>query len=623
MNMSRSYHESVEEMYKIVKESGLTNVFDRYEKQKNKCIFCMQGLSCQLCSMGPCRIMKNTEYGACGIDANAMAMRNMLHRHILGASAYTHHAIEAIKTLKAVAENKSKMFDIKDKEKLIWFAKKLGIKTEGRDIKEIAMDVANFIWEDLHRYSQEESKLVEIFAPEKRKRIWKELGIFPGGVLHEILDAATSSMTNIDTNYISLAKKGMRLAIATCLACQLPLEIIQDILFGTPKPHEAYVDLGIIDPEYVNIAVNGHEPFVAFALLEYIKREDVQEAARKVGAKGVRIIGSIETGQEMIQRIGDKNFSGLVGNWIFQEFLLATGAIDVFATDMNCTLPSLKEYADKYNFEIIPVNRLVRLRGVDSGLDYKPENIEEIVREIVNRAIENFKRRKKNSYKIPDKKKKIIAGFSIEVIEGVLDKVLDYIVKGDIKGIVALVSCTTLRNGPHDYNTVTLAKELIKRNILILSMGCGNAALQVSGLTSLEAINLAGNGLRKACNELKIPPVLSFGTCTDTGRVAYLARIVADKLNVDIPDLPVVASAPEYMEQKATIDAIFAIAYGLTVHVSPIPPVTGAKDLVKLLTEDVERLTGGKLILEDNPIKAAEIIENVIVEKRKRLNLST
>ncbi len=571
--------------------------------------------------MGPCRIMKDAEYGACGIDANAMAMRNMLHRHIMGASAYTHHAIEAIKTLKVVAEGKSKIFEIRDKDKLIWLAKKLGIKTEGKDIKEIAIDVANFIWEDLHRDSQEESKLVEVFAPEKRKKIWKELGIFPGGVLHEILDSATSSMTNIDSNYISLAKKGMRLAIATCFASQLSLEIIQDILFGTPRPHEAYVDLGIVDPEYVNIAVNGHEPFVAFALLEYIKREDIQEAARKTGAKGIRIIGSIETGQELLQRVNNERFSGLVGNWIFQEFLLATGAIDVFVVDMNCTLPSLKEYADKYNVKIIPVNRLVRLRGIDDGLEYKPENVEDIVKEIVNKAIENFKNRKKNSYNIPNKKKRIFAGFSIEVIESVLDKILEHIVKGDIKGIVALVSCTTLRNGPHDYNTVTLAKELIKRNILILSMGCGNAALQVAGLTSLDAINLAGEGLKKVCNEMKIPPVLSFGTCTDTGRVAYLARIVADKLNVDIPDLPIVASAPEYMEQKATIDAIFAIAYGLTVHVSPIPPISGAKDLVKLLTEDVEKILGGRIILEDDPIKAAEKIENVINEKRRRLGI--
>lgn len=618
--MSYSIHESVKEMYKIVKEENLKSVFDRYEMQKSKCTFCLQGLSCQLCSMGPCRITKHSELGACGIDADAMAMRNMLHRHIMGASAYTHHAIEAVKTLKAVAEDRTNAFEIKDKDKLIWFAKKLGIDIN-KDIKRIASEVADFVWNDLHRDSLEESKLVEIFAPKKRIEIWKKLGIFPGGVLHEILDSATSAMTNIDTNYVSLAKKGMRLAIATCLASQLSLEIIQDILFGTPTPHEATVDMGIIDPAYVNIVVNGHEPFVAYALLKYISNESVQEQARKVGAKGIKIIGSIETGQEILQRIANKYFAGLVGNWIFQEFIFATRAIDVFVMDMNCSLPTLKEYADKYNVKLIPVNRLVRMRGVDEGLEYKPECVMQIAEEIVKIAIENFKNRRNNSHVIPNRKRKVIVGFSIETIESVLDKILDAVVKGDIKGLVALVSCTTLRNGPHDYNTVTLAKELIKRDILILSMGCGNAALQVGGLTTLDAVDEAGSRLRLVCKRFGIPPVLSFGTCTDTGRVAYLARIVADKLNVDIPDLPIVASAPEYMEQKATIDAIFAIAYGLTVHVSPIPPVLGAKGLVKLLSEDVEKLLGGKLILEDDPVKAAETIERVILEKRKKLGI--
>ena len=37
------------------------------------------------------------------------------------------------------------------------------------------------------------------------------------------------------------------------------------------------------------------------------------------------------------------------------------------------------------------------------------------------------------------------------------------------------------------------------------------------------------------------------------------------------------------MEQKATIDAIFALALGLYTYVNPVPTVTGAPNLVKLL----------------------------------------
>ena len=98
-------------------------------------------------------------------------------------------------------------------------------------------------------------------------------------------------------------------------------------------------------------------------------------------------------------------------------------------------------------------------------------------------------------------------------------------------------------------------------------------------------------------------------------------RLIADALNVDTSQLPVAVTAPEYMEQKATIDAIFAVAYGLMTHVSPVPPITGSEDAVKLYTEDVEMLTGGKVLVEDDPVKAADLLERVIIEKRNALGI--
>ncbi|MDK2795276.1 MAG: anaerobic carbon-monoxide dehydrogenase catalytic subunit [Archaeoglobaceae archaeon] len=616
-----SYHESVNEMYQKVSAEGVTNVVDRFKAQeKGRCPFCSVGLSCQLCSMGPCRIGKEKPYGACGIDAAGMVIRNFVHKNMLGTEAYTYHAIEAAKTLKATALNRTP-YEIKDVEKLKWFANMLGI--HGDDVKELANKVADFVIADLS--SVERSKLVEIFAPEKRNEVWKKLGIIPSGVFQELLTVGTSAMTNVDSNYVSLAKKSMAMSIATCLAGQLSLEIIQDILFGTPMPHESHADLGILDPEFVNVAVDGHEPFVAVALIKLAEREEFQRRAKEAGAKGLRIIGFIETGQEVLQRIDSPVFAGIVGNWIVQEFALATSCIDVFAADMNCALPSLPEY-QRYGVRIIPVSKVVRFRGINEAMDYEPEKVEKIAEKLIEMAIENFKKRDKDKALRIQKKQKILVGFSTEAIlkalGGNLDPLLNAIKSGDIKGIVALVSCTTLKNGPHDYNTVTIAKELIKRGILILSMGCGNAALQVAGLTSLDAIELAGEGLKKVCRALGIPPVLSFGTCTDVGRCAYLVRLIADALNVDIPQLPIAVTAPEYMEQKATIDAVFALAYGITTHVSPIPPITGSEDAVKLLTEDLESLTGGKVLVEEDPIKAAELIEKVILSKREKLGLN-
>jgi carbon-monoxide dehydrogenase catalytic subunit len=63
------------------------------------------------------------------------------------------------------------------------------------------------------------------------------------------------------------------------------------------------------------------------------------------------------------------------------------------------------------------------------------------------------------------------------------------------------------------------------------------------------------------------------------------------------------------------------VAFGAYTHLSPVPFVTGAPELVKLLTEDVEKLTGGKVALGDEPKEIADGIERHIRDKRKKLGL--
>jgi len=98
-----------------------------------------------------------------------------------------------------------------------------------------------------------------------------------------------------------------------------------------------------------------------------------------------------------------------------------------------------------------------------------------------------------------------------------------------------------------------------------------------------------------------------------------LVTALADHMKADIPDLPIAVTAPEWMEQKATIDGLFAVAYGCYTHLSPTPFITGAPNLAKLLTEDVESLTGGKVALGDDPVQAANDIKAHILMKRRQL----
>lgn len=624
-----SYHDSVEEMLKRIQADGLSSVFSRWEPQeKIRCKFCLQGLSCQLCTHGPCRINEKTgvDKGVCGIGADAMAMRNFLMRNIMGAATYGHHAFEAFRTLRATGEGKSP-FKIKDEAKLKWMCEKVGIDAN-QDINKLAIQLADFLDKEMKAGPDQPSIMTEAFAPQKRKPVWKELHIYPSGVQHEVENSIASCLTNVDGDYVSLATKGLRLGLSTIYTAQIGLEMVQDILFGTPMPHEVDVDLGIMDPDYVNIVFNGHQPWVGALTIEKLRKGEYKDEAIAAGAKGIRVVGSIETGQELLQRYEvDDVFVGLMGNWLAIEPLLATGTVDAIAMDENCSPPAIDQYAEKYQVALVSISTIIGVPGTEHKMPYYPEKANEMSDNLIKIAIENFKKRHgKIEPMVPKHVTKAIAGFSTEAVLGALgnklDPLVDVIAAGKIKGVVALANCSTLRNGPQDWNTVNITKELIKRDILVVAGGCGNHALEVAGLCNLDSVEkYAGEGLKEICNMLKIPPVLSFGTCTDTGRISMLVTALADHLEVDIPDLPIAVTAPEWMEQKATIDGMFAVAYGAYTHLSPTPFVTGAPNLVKLLTEDVEGLTGGKVALGDDPVEAAKAMEAHIISKRQKLGL--
>jgi len=629
-----SYHQSVRQVYERIKKDNMNNIWDRYEAQglggnpDQRCPFCMAGVRCDLCSNGPCRAdAAKDKRGVCGITADGMVMRMMLLRNVLGASTYHYHTDQTIKTLRATAKGQTP-FQIRETGKLETFAGRLGIDSSG-PAEKIALRLCDFVEADFERKYYEPSRIVEALATDERKDIWRKLGIFPGGIYGEMMLATSSCLTNVDGYYLSLALKAMRLGIAMAYQSQVVNEYCQDIIYGIPRPHKMRVDLGVLDADYVNVLPNGHEPFLGFAMVQLARKPEWQEKARAVGARGLRVIANIETGQEMIQRWEmDDAFYGFTGNWIMQEAVLASGCVDLFAADMNCSMPIDPLYAEKYKFKLVPVSELVAFQGITDRINYIPEKAEEQAAQLLQMAIDNFKERRASVEAISQLPMgEAVVGFStesiVEALGGTLEPLLEAVKKGTIRGIAGLVSCTTLRDSGQDTHTVAVAKELIKRDVLVLSMGCGNGALQVAGLCTPEARKYAGPGLREICETvLGIPPVLSYGTCTDTGRIADLLAAVSHALGgVPIPDLPVVAAAPEYMEQKATIDAVFALALGLYTYVNPVPTVTGGPDLVKLLTQDCQQVTGGQLNVERDPVKAVDAILAHIEGNRQKLGI--
>jgi carbon-monoxide dehydrogenase catalytic subunit len=198
---------------------------------------------------------------------------------------------------------------------------------------------------------------------------------------------------------------------------------------------------------------------------------------------------------------------------------------------------------------------------------------------------------------------------------------IDLIVSGDIKGIAGVVGCSSLTAGGHDVLTVDLVKELISKDILVLSAGCSSGGLENVGLMSPSAASLAGPKLRAICEKLKIPPVLNFGPCLAIGRLELVATELAESLGIDIPQLPLVLSAPQWLEEQALADGAFGLALGLPLHLGLPPFVTGSSLAVEVFTENMKELTGGQLIIDDNAKQAADTLEGIILAKRQGLNI--
>ena len=102
-----------------------------------------------------------------------------------------------------------------------------------------------------------------------------------------------------------------------------------------------------------------------------------------------------------------------------------------------------------------------------------------------------------------------------------------------------------------------------------------------------------------------------------------VAGDIARELGVDIPQLPVVISAPQWLEEQALADGAFALALGFTLHLGLPPFVTGSPVILDVLTNQLKDLTGGCLMVYNGRGRGreAKALEQVIIEKRKGLGL--
>ena len=630
MFLERSFDPAAQEMLKLAEEKGYETVWDRQDKQSPHCKFGVSGVCCKNCSMGPCRITPKSPEGVCGATADIIVARNLVRAIAAGAAAHSDHGRPLTVTLKEVAEGENKDYQIKDVEKLKGIAGRLGLDSDA-DVKTLAKAVAEVAMKDYGKQDVSPIQFLVSYAPKKRLERWKNLeksllektgkkmGVLPRSVDREIVDIMHRTHIGVDNDPVSLLMQGVRAALGDGWGGSLIATEIQDILFGAPAVKTIMSNLGVIDPDYVNVIAHGHEPILSEKIVEVAQSEEMQRLAQKYGAKGVNVVGMCCTGNELLMRQGTQ----VAGNVLHQELAVMTGAVEAVVVDVQCIFPALGQLVECFHTKFISTSEQAKFPG-SLHIQFEESKATQVAKEIIKTAIEAFPKRDKNKVFVPGHKTEAVVGFTTEniisALGGTPKLLVDAIVGGKIKGVVGIVGCNNSKV-KQDYNHVNIARELIKKDILVIGTGCWAIACAKAGLMRLDAMELAGEGLKEVCKALNIPPVLHMGSCVDCSRMLTLAAGLADYLGVDISDLPLVGSAPEWMTEKAVSIGTYFVASGVPVHLWPMPPITGSETVVKILTEDMKDLLGGYFFVEEDPVKTANMMEEIIMEKRKALNI--
>jgi carbon-monoxide dehydrogenase catalytic subunit len=445
------------------------------------CPIGMRGLCCKCCLMGPCRLLKPEDRGVCGADGNLVSSRNILRFVAGGASAHSGHAYHLLQYL-------------------------------GREYPE---------------------HYIEKKAPKELVKMWERLGIVPK-VRYEhfkdISEALHMTTMGVNSDYRHNLAMAMKLGIIDGYYGLYLSTELEDEAFGRPSVKTGQLNLGVIRPDKINIAVHGHEPELAEAV--------VAEAAKKENSD-INLVGVCCTGATLLAKHGVP----LAANVILQEDVIATGMVEAMAVDVQCIMPSVADLAECFHTKIITTNEICRIPNAEHIPVTDRRSAKEAARAIIEIARERRKLRKKSSFG-PKKasKKEAVVGFSQFNLP--LDRWAKDIKAGKLRGIIAVVGCESPRV-TEDW--VSFYRKMAKDHI-ILATGCMAFRLGAEGLL---------DGKR----------FFHLGSCVNNSRVAEVFRIVAEKLGMEMGEAPFLVSCPEPMTEKAVSIGFFFAATGVDVHV--------------------------------------------------------
>ena len=614
----------------MVKRAGAENietVWDRYEQMQPQCGFGSLGICCRICSMGPCRIDPfgdGPQVGICGANADTIAARNLIRMIAGGAAAHSDHGRDIAHTLLMAATQDGCDYGVKDEEKLKAVAEVYGIATDGRNVKEIAADVARAALEEFGR--QEGELKMATTAPAARQKVWHDLGVYPRAVDREIVEIMHRTHMGVDCDYKNVIRHGIRSALADGWGGSMIATEVSDILFRSPTPVRSSANLGVLRKDTVNVIVHGHEPTLSDIIAVLSQSEELTEKAKAKGAKGITLAGICCTANEILMRHGIP----LAGSFLQQELALLTGAVDVMVVDVQCLMPALDAVAGCFHSKLITTSPKCKMPGVQH-IEFHEDKAVKIATEILEVAIDNYGNRNKGRVHIPKDTEGLVAGFTTESVfqwlggkyRATYRPLNDGVMAGRLRGAAGVIGCSN-PNVEYEQGHIEMVKELIKNDTVVVTTGCNAVTCAKHGLLRPEAaFKYAGEGLQEICRAVGIPPVLHVGSCVDNSRILRtLANIVAEGgLGDDISDLPVAGAAPEWMSEKAVSIGFYFVASGVFTVIGHPLPMKGSANLNRYLTDEIEQELGGKWCFELDPVEAAHKMLRHIDKKRAALKL--
>ena len=629
----KSIDQATIEMLAKAAEDGVRTVFDRAETTK-PCPIGMEGSCCSICAMGPCRVPlpkgkeetpeeKKKRTGVCGATAETISARNFLRKIASGAAAHSDHGRRVVEAFLLAAKGESPEFQMKDEQKLLQLALDLGVEIGERSNNEIAIEIGEML---LAEFGKQEGELITLKkAPLKRQELWRQAGVAPRGIDREVVEAMHRTHMGVDQDYKNLLLQGARTALADGWGGSMIATELQDVLFGTPSPVLSQINLGVLKEDEVNLIIHGHEPQLAEMLAVTTQDPDLIEYAKSKGAKGINLAGMCCTANEILMRHGVP----IAGNFLQQETAIVTGAVEAIVVDVQCIMQGLVDVASCFHTRVITTDPRAKIEGA-THIEFDERKATETAKAIIKAAIDNFPNRGKN-VRIPQQQSDLIAGFSHETINYLLGGLFrasyrplnDNIINGRIRGVAGVVGCNNARV-THDDVHVTLVKELIKNDVLVLQTGCAAMACAKAGLMLPEAAKeFAGEGLASVCEAVGIPPVLHMGSCVDNARIliAATAMVKDGGLGDDISDLPAAGVAPEWMSEKAISIGQYFVSSGVFTVFGVNWPTLGSKEVTDFLFKGMEEVYGGMWAFETDPIKMARLMIDHIDKKRKALGI--